>query len=110
MKTENAKNGAAAAAILAAAIGCVVIAIATILAVASPAVKTTLNWYDPVGPLSGKTGVGVAAWLVSWFSLHMKWRGKELVGFGRVEALSMLLIALAWLGTFPPFFDLFATH
>jgi hypothetical protein len=41
------------------------------LAEASPAVKNLLNWWNPVGPLSGKTGVAVAVWLVV----------AELVGF-----------------------------
>lgn len=103
------KDGAALAAILAAAIGCAVIGIATVLATASPTIKDMLNWWNPAGPLTGKTGVGVIAWLVSWAILHSLWRGKEL-SFQGISLLALVLIAVGWIGTFPPVFEAFAGH
>jgi hypothetical protein len=38
----------------------------TTLAEASTSFKDWLQWSDDVGPLSGKTILAVAAWLVSW--------------------------------------------
>lgn len=100
------KDGVALAAIMAAGIGAAVLGLATILATASPFVKDLLNWWAPAGPLTGKTGAAVLAWLISWGALHLYWRARELP-FGQIYAWAMLLIALGWLGTFPPIFERF---
>lgn len=102
-------DGPALAAIMAAAIGCAVIGLATVLTEASPVIKETLNWWSPAGPLTGKTGVGIIAWLLAWLGLHLSWEGKEL-SFSRVCTWAMRLILIGWIGTFPPFFELFAVH
>jgi uncharacterized membrane protein YkgB len=75
----------------------------------SPGLKTALTWSNPVGPLSGKTGVGVIAWIVSWVILHTLWKDKEM-DFGKVFTITLILIALGFLFTFPPFFTLFAAE
>ena len=65
-------TGVAAAAFLSGGIGCFVIGLLTTLT-ESPALvnlKNALNWSNPVGPLSGKTGVGVIAFLLSWAIAH----------------------------------------
>ena len=49
----------------------------TVLAEASPAAKTFLTFSVPVGPLSGKTIVGVAIWLISWLVVGLLWKEKE---------------------------------
>ena len=59
-------SGPAAAAILAAAVGVFVIGLATNLAEVSADLKNALNWWNPAGPLTGKTGVGVIVWLIAW--------------------------------------------
>jgi len=99
-------NGAAAAAILACGVGSFGYALLVFLSEMSGAVGSALNFYDPTGPLSGKTTVAVLVWLVVWFALDRRWRAID-VDFARVFRLSLVLIALAFLGTFPPVFTLF---
>lgn len=103
-------DGAAWAAILSAALGCAVTGLNTVLAEASLALKNFYNWWDPAGPLTGKTGLGVLFWLVAWLILHRRWQKREFTADATLWRLSLGLIALGWLGTFPPFFQLFATH
>ena len=60
-----------------------------------------------VGPLSGETTYAVAAFVLSWLVAGLLMRG------GRYEPrpfliASFLLIAVGIVGTFPPFFGLFA--
>src|SRR5690348_12589756 len=76
-------NGPAAAAILAAGIGCFALGLLVIVSEAFPAFKSALNLYGPVGPLSGKTIAQVAIYVVAWAGLASAWRGKS-VDFGRV--------------------------
>lgn len=99
-------NGAAAAAVLAAGIGSFVLGLLTTLSAASKAVATALNFYNPVGPLSGKTTVAVVIWLVAWAILHGAW-GNRQVELGKVSSVALILVVLGFLGTFPLFFDLF---
>jgi hypothetical protein len=99
-------NGPAAAAFLAAGIGSLALGLFVILAEALNSVKNALNFYNPVGPLSGKTTVAIAVWLAAWIILHSSWKNKQ-VNFAGVFTVSLILIILGLLGTFPPFFDLF---
>lgn len=68
-------NGPVAAALLAAGWGVFAIGLMTTLAEAMAAVANALNWYGPVGPLSGKTGVGIIVWLVAWVGVgvYLPW-------------------------------------
>ncbi|HXH12169.1 MAG TPA: hypothetical protein VNP04_20685 [Alphaproteobacteria bacterium] len=99
-------NGAAAAAILAAGIGSFILGLLTTLAAASEAIGKVLAFYSPVGPLSGKTSVAVVIWLAVWGLLHRTWKNRQ-VNFGPVFIGTLILIALAFLGTFPPVFEAF---
>jgi hypothetical protein len=100
-------EGPIAAAMLAAGIGCFALGVLTTLAEANESVNEFLNFYDPVGPLSGKTIGAVAVWLVAWIVLHLVYRKKQVET--RVElAITLVLIALGLLGTFPIFFESFA--
>jgi len=103
---ERLPNGPAAAAILSAGVGAAVIGLLTTGAVISAGLSSALNWWSAVGPLSGKTGVGVIAWLVSWIVLHTVWKGKD-VAFVRVVAATLVLLALGLILTFPPVFEAF---
>jgi hypothetical protein len=107
MKVADKPNGPVAAAILAAATGVFTIGLMTTLNEASSAVNSMLVWVRPVGPLSGKTGLGVIVWVVAWFALSSRYRGKN-VQMDRITRWSWVLIALGWLGTFPLFFERFA--
>jgi drug/metabolite transporter superfamily protein YnfA len=100
-------DGVAAAAVVASAIGVFIIGSLTILAEINGSLKAALAWSGAVGPLIGKTGVGVIIWLILWPILHAVWRGKE-VNFSAIYTVSLILIVLGWLLTFPPVFEAFS--
>jgi lysylphosphatidylglycerol synthetase-like protein (DUF2156 family) len=100
-------SGPAAAAILAAAIGVFTIGLMTTLAEVSAGLKNALNWWNPAGPLTGKTGVGVIVWLIAWLILGTRSRGRS-VEMGRIALWSWILILLGLVLTFPPVFEAFA--
>lgn len=102
-------EGPIAAAILAGGIGAFALGIMTTLAEASTGFKDFLNFYDPVGPLAGKTTYAVAIWLVAWIVLHMAYRDKEVESRSALTA-SLVLMALGVLGTFPIFFQAFTAE
>lgn len=56
--------------------------------------------------MSGKTILATAVWLVAWAILHFIWRSEQ-VEFGKIFAVTLALIALGFLGTFPLFFRSF---
>lgn len=99
------KLGAASAAIVASGIGCFFIGFFTTLAEISPAVKTALTWSGPVGPLSGKVGMGVILWIITWVILHYRWQDKS-TDFGKSLTWTLIFFGLGLLLTFPPVFQL----
>ncbi len=99
-------NGPVAAALLAGGIGAAGFGLAVLLSELFSGIGNALNWYNPVGPLTGKVIVGVAIYLVAWGALLSAWRGKE-VSFGRIGTVAILLLALGLLFTFPPFWEIF---
>ncbi len=100
-------NGPAAAALISAGISVLVLAILTVLAEANADFKTdVLDIKTRVGPLSGKTTYAVAAYLVSWVVLAAAlWRRN--VALNTVFIVTGVLIAGAFVGTYPKFFLLF---
>ena len=102
-------TGEAAAAFLAGGIGCFVLGLLVTLTEMPALVdlKNGLNWMNPVGPLSGKTGVAIIAFLVSWAIAHFIMKDKD-VNLKTYVIVAGVLTALGFLMTFPPFFDLFA--
>ena len=103
---EALSNGRAAAAMLAAGIGSLVFGFLTILVQVSPAVRNALQFYQPAGQITGLTTLSVAAWLISWYILFRLWKEQQ-VPFSWVFAVTLLLIVLGLVGTFPPFYGLF---
>jgi hypothetical protein len=99
-------DGGLVAALVAAALGCAMLGILVVLAEASEGVAGFLNLYEPVGPLSGKTTFATVAYLASWPPLHLALRGRA-IDFSRALAVVVALLAVALLGTFPPFFGAF---
>jgi len=99
-------NGPAAAAILASGFGSLALGLFTTLAQAISPIKDALNFYNPAGPLSGKTTLAVAAWLVAWAVFHKRWESIQ-VDVAKVFVTTLILIALGLLGTFPAFFEWF---
>ncbi|MBI3151317.1 MAG: hypothetical protein HYZ21_04245, partial [Chloroflexi bacterium] len=89
MTTEiNKLNGPVAAALLAGGIGSAVLGLATFSVEASEAIKTAMNWYKPVGPLMGKSSLGIIAFFLSWVILNYLWKGKE-TNFTRIATVAM---------------------
>lgn len=101
-------EGPVAAAILAGGVGALTMGIITTLSEANTTISKALNWYNPVGPLSGKTVVTVAVWLVAWLVLHLVFRRKQ-YETRRALTTSLILIGLGVVGTFPTFFELFTS-
>jgi hypothetical protein len=104
-----AAAGRAAAALVASGVGTLAIGLLTTLAEASAGLKTFLTWSTPVGPLSGKTGLGVIIWLISWGVLNYLWKDKN-SDLGRAFTITLILIALGLVLTFPPVFEAFAAE
>ncbi len=105
--SSHLPNGSAAAALLAGGIGVFVFGLAVVVAEASSGVARALSLVAGVGPLSGKALVGVVIWLVGWIILAKMWSHKE-VDFRRVSTVSIILVLLGFLLTFPPVFQAFA--
>lgn len=99
-------SGPAAAAILAGGIGAAFYGLMVVLAEASGAIKNALNWYSPAGPLTGKTTMGVIGYLVAWYLLARAWQGKD-VDLDKIWKITLALVFVGLLFTFPPFFVLF---
>jgi len=103
---EARPNGPVAAALLATGIGSLVLAILVVAAEASESFAESLMYSDRVGALSGKTIWAVVAYLGSWLGLAAVLRNRT-VDLQRVAVVAGILVALALIGTFSPFFQLF---
>jgi hypothetical protein len=90
---------------LAAAIGSFLLAILAVAGDKSLPIKNSLNFYKPTGPLSGVTTVAIVAWLVAWGFLEWRW-GKRAIDIGKINWISLALLVLSILLTFPPIVDL----
>jgi hypothetical protein len=99
----SAADQAMGAAMIASGIGSLVLGIAIILAEVSPGFKTFVTWNSGVGPLSGKTGVSVIAFVFSWVVLHYALKGKS-VSLTTSFIWTIALVVLGLLLTFPPVF------
>lgn len=106
VSSRKIPSGSAAAALIASGIGAFVIGLLTTGAVISEGLKNALNWYNPAGPLTGKTGVGILVWLIVWAVLHNRWKDEE-VTLGSIFTWTLVLIALGLILTFPPVFEAF---
>lgn len=104
-KSDTLANGPAAAAILAAGIGCFAVGAFALAGDAVPAIARLFTFYSPAGPLSGVTTSAIVVWLLSWFILSRRWHEKS-VALGRVTAIAFVLLIFSVLLTFPPFMDL----
>jgi len=113
MSTESSTprilpNGPVWAGILATGIGCASLGALVDLAVASKSVSNALNFYNPTGDLSGKAALAVIIWLIAWAVLHVRWKNRDIQSPRKIMAITLLLILLALIAVFPPFFELFA--
>lgn len=108
-QTKTLPTGPAAAAMISAGIGSLVLGLLTTGAEFSSALKDALKLYGPAGPLSGKTTYAIVAFLVSWLILGFMWKDKE-SNLKSAFTWTLVLVALGFLLTFPPFFVLFAAE
>lgn len=102
-------EGPVSAAIIAGGIGALTLGIFTTLAEMSEPIKNFLNFYNPVGPLAGKTTYAVIVWLISWIVLHIMYKDKPMES-RKALTVALILVALGVLGTFPIFFQAFAAE
>jgi hypothetical protein len=121
LQTDTKPNGPVVAAFVAAGIASLVIGIGVVLNEASASIKSAIGidfnaflqfdknfgFGSGVGPLSGKVGLAIIAFAVSWVLLHLWLRGKE-VNFRTGFIAALVLVGLGFALTFPPIFKLFA--
>lgn len=103
---QDMPNGPAAAAILAAGIGCFMVALFALMADKIGFVKSAMVFYKPTGPLSGVTTCAIFVWLIAWVILNWLW-SRRMLSLGKINATALVLLGLALLLTFPPIVDLF---
>jgi hypothetical protein len=109
--TDNTSpNGGAWAAILAAAVGCAAFGVLTDLSEMSKRISKLFTFHLPTGDLSGKSTLGVVAWLLAWGILHALWSGRQIRRPGAITLISVLLILIASVLIFPEFVELIAAH
>ena len=102
--TTGAPDGAAMAAIVASGIGALAMGLFVILHEAG--IFSAPSLYAPAGALSGRSTFAVVVWLGAWGLLHARWRGRH-VGSVRLFAITLGLVALGVVGTYPPVWNLF---
>jgi hypothetical protein len=95
--------------VIATGIGALVLGIFTVLSEASESVHEFLEFSERVGPLSGKTVFAAAAFFLSWGGLHLTLRTRE-VDWRPAITVLLVLLAVALVLTFPPFFQLFKSE
>lgn len=98
-----APNGAAMAAVLSSGLGSAALGAVVLLNEAK--LFTAPALYGPAGGVTARTTVAVIAWLLAWGVLHARWRSRD-VAPGPVFAVTVLLVVLGILGTFPPVWGL----
>jgi hypothetical protein len=102
----HVSTGVAAATFIAGGIGALTLGLMTTGAVLSEGLSNFLNWWNPAGPLSGKTGISILAWLISWFILNNLWKDKD-SDLAKAFTMTVVLIVLGFILTFPPVFEAF---
>jgi hypothetical protein len=104
--TTDKPNGPVAAALLAGGLGSAIFGLIVLFSEVNESFGAALNWYNPVGPLSGKSTLGILAFFLSWIILHSMWKNKN-VNFSSISTAALILLAIGLLGTFPPVWHLF---
>jgi multisubunit Na+/H+ antiporter MnhG subunit len=97
-------NGMALASFLAAGIGA--FALGAIVVLNELDLFAAPSLYDPAGGVTGRTALGALIWLIAWALLHWRWRNRTMRA-GGVYALTLALVALGIVLTFPPVWHLF---
>jgi hypothetical protein len=103
----NKPNGPVSAALLAGGIGSAVLGLVTLIyeLADKSAFAKAMVWSKPVGGLSGKSSLGIIAFFLAWVILHFVWKDKD-TNFARISSISIALLVVGLLGTFPPVWNL----
>lgn len=101
--TPAEANGAAMASALAAGVGAFTMGLVVVLNEAGLFAAPAL--YGPAGGVTGRTTIATLVWLAVWGALHARWRVRELAP-GPILALTLVLVVVGALGTFPPLWSL----
>ncbi|MBL8097418.1 MAG: hypothetical protein JNL73_24775, partial [Anaerolineales bacterium] len=91
------------AAMIASGIGSAVLGLMVVGAEVNPGLKAFLTWDKGVGPLAGKAGVAVIAFLISWVALHVTFQKQS----PRLMTALWITVGLLVVGvalTFPPIY------
>src|SRR5208337_469944 len=104
-RVQDMPNGPEAAAILAAGIGCFMVALFALLGDKIASFKSMMIFYKPTGPLSGVTTCAILVWLGCWAILHWRW-SRRMLSISKINAAALILLGLSLLLTFPPVVDL----
>ncbi len=106
---SSALDRAVGAAFIASGVGALVLGIVIALTEmpSMASFKSALAWNGGVGPLSGKTGLSVIAFVLSWVGLHFFFKNRP-IALTKSFTISIVLIVLGLLLSFPPVFEIFA--
>jgi hypothetical protein len=96
------------AAFIASGIGSAMLGLLVVLAEISTPIKDGLTWFSPVGALSGKAGVSVIVFALSWVILFFVFK-KRPIELRTSFITTLVLVAIGLLLTFPPVFE-FVVH
>ena len=105
-KATRLTNGSGVAAVLAAGIGAFTLAVLAVATDHIVALQRLMVFYKPTGPLSGVTTASILIWLPVWVGLDLRWQRRTVTG-SRIYIISLTLLGLSLMLTFPPFGDLF---
>ena len=100
---SRASNGTAMACLLGAGVGA--FAMGAIVLLNETGLFAAPTLYAPAGGVTGRTTLATIVWLVSWGVLHHWWKARGVLP-ARVYAVTLILVALGVLGTFPPVWGL----
>lgn len=103
IQTTEPANGAAMASVLSAGIGAFAMGATVLLNEAGLFAAPTL--YAPAGGVSGRTTLATIVWLVAWGVFHSRWKAREIAPRS-IYQVTVVLIALGVLATFPPVWGL----
>jgi len=100
---DDVANGGALASFLAAGIGA--FAMGFFVIVNEAGIFAAPELYAPAGGVTGRTTLAVVAWLSAWGLLHSRWKNRQIES-RRVFAVTLVLVGLGILATFPPVWGL----